>query len=117
MEHQDWNTLYVRLKDKSKATNTDTKTNQSKVKKDNKNVLQKDSKLEQRIGEGDMKHQKISKELSKQIQQGRLSKGLTQKQLANQLSIPVNEINQMENGQYLNNKQKISKVKRFLSIK
>ena len=118
MEHQDWNTLYVKLKDKSKATNLDTKTNQSKVKKDNnKNLLQKDSKLEKRIDEGDMKHQKISKELSKQIQQGRLSKGLTQKQLANQLSIPINEINQMESGQYLNNRQKISKVKRFLSIK
>lgn len=117
MEHQDWNTLYVNLKDKSKATNVENKSDKNKVKKDNNFVLQKDSKLEQRIGEGDMKHQKISKELSKQIQQGRLSKGLTQKQLANQLSIPVNEINQMENGQYLNNKQKISKVKRFLSIK
>jgi ribosome-binding protein aMBF1 (putative translation factor) len=117
MEHQDWNTLYVKLKDKSKATNVENKTNQSKVKKDNNFVLQKDSKLEKRIDEGDMKHQKISKELSKQIQQGRLSKGLTQKQLANQLSIPINEINQMESGQYLNNRQKISKVKRFLSIK
>ena len=117
MEHQDWNTLYVKLKDKSKETNVENKTNQSKVKKDNNFVLQKDSKLEKRIDEGDMKHQKISKELSKQIQQGRLSKGLTQKQLANQLSIPINEINQMESGQYLNNRQKISKVKRFLSIK
>ena len=117
MEHQDWNTLYVKLKDKSKATNVENKTNQSKVKKDNNFVLQKDSKLEKRIDEGDMKHQKISKELSKKIQQGRLSKGLTQKQLANNLSIPINEINQMENGQFMYNGQKISKVKRFLSIK
>ena len=117
MEHQDWDTLYVKLKNKSKATNIDNKTNESKVKTSNKNILQKDTKLEKRIDEGDMKHQKISKELSKKIQQGRLSKGLTQKQLANQLSIPINEINQMENGQFMYNGQKIRKVKRFLSIK
>ena len=60
---------------------------------------------------------KINPELSKKIQQARLSKNMTQKQVANRLSIPVNEINEMECGKFIYNGQKISKVKRFLSIK
>ena len=64
-----------------------------------------------------LKHKKIDGELSKKIQQGRISKGYTQKQLANRLSIPLNEINEMECGKFIYNGQKISKVKRFLSIK
>ena len=69
------------------------------------------------IEEDNLKHKKIDKELSQKIQKARLSKGLTQKQLANRLSIPVNEINEMECGKFLYNGQKISKVKRCLSIK
>ena len=42
---------------------------------------------------------------------------MTQKQLAIRLSIPINEINEMECGKFIHNGQKLSKVKRFLSIK
>lgn len=116
MDHQDWETYIVHCKDKNKVTNKEKKLN-DKVKKKGTNVLQKDSKLEKNIEDGNLKHKKIDGELSKKIQQGRLSKGLTQKQLANRLSIPINEINEMENGKYVYNGQKISKVKRFLGIK
>ena len=54
---------------------------------------------------------------SKKIQQGRLSKGWTQKQLATKLSIPVNVINEMECGKFIHDGQKLSKVKRALNIK
>ena len=116
MEHQDWTTYIVHCKEPDKATNKQKKLD-NKEKKINTGVLQKDNKLEKKIEEGNLKHKKIDSELSKKIQQGRLSKGLTQKQLANSLSIPVAEINQMECGQFKYNGQKISKVKRFLSIK
>ncbi len=116
MEHQDWENYIIHCNDKKKTPNQE-KTPESKVTAKNVSVLQKDTKLEKKIEDGKLKHQKIDSELSKKIQQGRLSKGLTQKQLANQLSIPVNEINEMENGKFVHNGPKISKVKRFLSIK
>ena len=117
MEHQDWENYIIHCKDGKKPTMKDGHEKTPEVKKKNTGVLQKDTKLEKKIEEGKLKHQKIDPELSKKIQQGRLSKGLTQKQLANQLSIPVTEINEMENGKFVHNGQKISKVKRFLSIK
>ena len=116
MEHQDWETYIVHCKNKDNVINKENESTK-KVKKKNTGVGQKDNKLDKKIEEGDLKHRKIDPELSKKIQQGRISKGLTQKQLANQLSIPVNEINEMEGGRFLYNGQKISKVKRFLSIK
>jgi ribosome-binding protein aMBF1 (putative translation factor) len=115
MEHQDWENYIMHCKDGKKSNTTQDKT--PEVKKKNTGVLQKDTKLEKKIEDGNLKHQKIDSELSKKIQQGRLSKGLTQKQLANQLSIPVTEINEMENGKFPYNGPKISKVKRILSIK
>jgi|TARA_B110000285_G_C15079596_1_gene592732 ribosome-binding protein aMBF1 (putative translation factor) len=116
MEHQDWENYIIHCKD-GKNTMKDGQDKTPEVQKKNTGVLQKDTKLEKKIEEGKLKHQKIDPELSKKIQQGRLSKGLTQKQLANQLSIPVTEINEMENGKFPYNGQKISKVKRILSIK
>ena len=82
MEHQDWETYIIHCKDpkKEKEKKNDT------VKKGN--FVNKSKKLDQKIEEGDLKHKKIDPELSKKIQQGRLSKGLTQKQLATKLSIP-----------------------------
>ena len=117
MQHQDWETYIVHCKNKDTHSNMEKKSDQKVKKKKNMGVGQKDNKLDKKIEDGDLKHQKISSELSKRIQQGRLSKGLTQKQLANRLSIPVNEINEMENGKFIYNGQKISKIKRFLSIK
>ena len=116
MEHQDWENYIVHCKGVTKQPNKET-VGKEKAKKANTDTIQKDTKLEKKIEDGNLKHQKIDSELSKQIQQRRLSKGLTQKQLANQLSIPVNEINEMESGRFVHNGQKISKVKRILSIK
>ena len=84
MEHQDWETYIIHCKDPKKEKKE--KKNET-VKKGN--FVNKSKKLDQKIEEGDLKHKKIDPELSKKIQQGRLSKGLTQKQLATKLSIPV----------------------------
>tara|TARA_B100001094_G_C18102615_1_gene756622 strand:- start:378 stop:785 length:408 start_codon:yes stop_codon:yes gene_type:complete len=115
MDHQNWETYIIHCKD-TKKSDTKDKRVKKEVKKKMGDGL-KNSQLEKKIEEGDLKHKKIDPELSKKIQQGRLSKGYTQKQLANRLSIPVNEINEMECGKFIYNGQKISKVKRFLSIK
>ena len=116
MDHQNWETYIIHCKDNKKVDNKDKKVQQKEVKKKTGESF-KNNQLEKKIEEGNLKHKKIDSELSKKIQQRRLSKGYTQKQLANRLSIPVNEINEMECGKFLYNGQKISKVKRFLSIK
>ena len=116
MDHQDWETYIIHCKKETKSIGTDKKRKDKEVKK-KPTESSKNNKFEKKIEEGDLKHQKINPELSKKIQQARLSKNMTQKQLANRLSIPVNEINEMECGRFIYNGQKISKVMRFLSIK
>ena len=113
MEHQDWETYIIHCKD----TKKEKKDKKNETVRRKKGEFDKSKKLDRKIEEGDLKHQKINPEVSKKIQQARLSKNMTQKQLAIRLSIPINEINEMECGKFLYNGQKISKVKRFLSIK
>ena len=116
MDHQNWETYIIHCKNDNQVNQKDKLKDQKQRKKPTSDNL-KNTKLEKKIEDGDLKHQKINPELSKKIQQGRLSKGYTQKQLANRLSIPINEINEMECGKFIYNGSKISKVKRFLSIK
>lgn len=106
MEHQDWKTYIVH------ATNAKDKKNDVTPK-----TINKDKKFDEKIEEGDLKHRKIDLELSKAIQQARLSKNLTQKQLAQKLSLPQQTINEIETGKFNYNGQIISKIKRNLNIK
>jgi ribosome-binding protein aMBF1 (putative translation factor) len=110
MDHQDWNQYIVHCKNAER----DESGNIKKTKhKDNT----KENILEKKVGDGHLKHKKITKEISQEIQKARLSKGLTQKDLANQLSIPQNIINDIECGKALYNGQQISKIRRKLGIK
>lgn len=104
MEHQNWEQYIIHCKDNRKKVTSH---------KDNTKANIIDKKIE----EGKLHHKKITMELSQQIQKARLSKNLTQKQLAKQLSIPPNIINDIENGKAIYNGQQISKIKRKLGIK
>jgi len=115
MEHQDWEQYIVRCKVDKK--NNDKK-NDKKVKNNNGvNEFLKDNKLEKKVEEGVLKHDKVDKELCKKIQQARLSMGLTQKDLANKLSLQASVINEIECGKAKYNAQQIVKIKRILKIK
>ena len=75
MEHQDWTQYIVHCKNPPKDKEGKTV---KKVHKDNS----KSNILDKKIESGNLKHKKIDKESSSQaIQQARLSKGLTQKDL------------------------------------
>jgi|TARA_B110000495_G_C22847936_1_gene494405 ribosome-binding protein aMBF1 (putative translation factor) len=115
MEHQNWETYILKGNDFKKKQKEPLLNDKNKPKINHQSI--KDNKLEKKVEEGDMKHKKINPELSKKIQQMRLSKGLTQKQLANQLSLPQQTINEIETGKYIYNHQVINKVKRKLNIK
>ena len=95
MDHQNWETYIIHCKNDNQVNQKDKLKDQKQRKKPTSDNL-KNTKLEKKIEDGDLKHQKINPELSKKIQQARLSKNMTQKQVANRLSIPVNEINEME---------------------
>ena len=69
MEHQDWNTLYIKPK----------KTNQG----DNKKpfMKSKEQKMKDAEEEGKLHHKKMDSEFGKLLQKYRLSQGLTQKDI------------------------------------
>ena len=109
MEHQDWNTLYVKANKQLKE--------KDKQKEGGKiNHFSKENKMEKKIEEGNLKHDKTPSELGKIIQSRRLSQNMTQKDLAQKLNIPVKMINEIESGKAIHNPQVISKIKRILNI-
>ena len=118
MEHQQWETQFVYLKDKSQAINV--KTNVASTKKSNNikpnNETSKDKKLEKQIQDGKLKHDTITQELRVNIQKGRSSRNITQKQLANMCNLPVSVINEIESGKAKYNPAQINKIKRILKI-
>ena len=104
LDHQDWKQVVVGKK-KSKSP-----------KKKNKNPDTNLLKLEKKAENDELKHDKITKELRTKIQQGRASKGLTQKQLANNVNLPLQKITEIENGKAIYNHKDINRIKRYLKI-
>jgi ribosome-binding protein aMBF1 (putative translation factor) len=101
-DHQDWNNIVF------KKQQTTSNKQQSTVRVDRNNKLHK---LENESESFEV--QKVSLNLSKQIQQSRLAKKMTQKQLAQQSNISVKIINDYESGKAIPNniiKMKIQKV-------
>ena len=111
MDHQDWDVIYTRgnkeLNKKKEKEKEKNKSNTSFV---------KEKKIDKKIEEGNLKHDKIKLDSSKQIQQQRLKLGMTQKDLAKKLNIPVKTIIEIESGKANKNQQLISKIKRNLNI-
>lgn len=58
----------------------------------------------------------IGRELGQKFQKARVEKGLTQKELANALSIPVNIVTEYEKGTGVRNGATVSKLKKYLNI-
>ena len=104
LDHQDWKQIVIGKKSKSPK-----KKNKNS---DNTKLL----KLEKKAENDELKHDKITKELRTKIQQGRASKGLTQKQLANNVNLPLQKIQEIENGKAIYNHKDINKIKRYLSL-
>jgi len=65
----------------------------------------------------ELKHATVSKDLRVAIAQARNAKGLTQKQLATQLNMQPQVINEYESGKAIPNNQIIAKIERALGAK
>ena len=112
LEHQDWETIYTKA---NKQLNSGGKNKEENKKKKTQDFT-KENKMDKKIEEGNLKHDKTPAELSKIIQQRRLNMGLTQKDLANKINVQVKVIIDIESGKAKKNPQLISKIKRILNI-
>ena len=64
--------------------------------------------------EGKLTHKKMDSEFGKTLQKYRLSRNMTQKDIAQKLNIPVKDINEIESGKMKNNGQLMGKIKRLM---
>ena len=111
--HQDWNTVTI---GKVTKTNENTQTvSKPHVSKQSTGI--KVEKVVDPDGELDTRPVMITHTLSQQIQQARVAKGMTQKELANAISIPVSVINEYERGDAVHNINYITKIKNYLGIR
>lgn len=108
LDHQDWKTLIIH----NKKNNKDKNNNKNKIDANTQKLIS----IEKKADNDNLKHDKIPNDLRIKIQQARSSKGLTQKQLANQINIPLQKISEIENGKAIYNAKDINKIKRFLKI-
>ena len=114
MEHQNWETFVIHCK----APVSKTSVKQEVVKANHKHIQQsrEAQKIEKMEEEGDLSHKKVEREFRVQVQQKRLQENMTQKQLANKLSVPVSTINDIESGKALYDPKLTGKLKRMLKI-
>ena len=106
MEHQDWNTLYLNVDKKMKEKDKD---KEKKISHGNKEL-----KIEKQIEEGKMIHKKMDINFGKELQKYRLSKNMTQKDIAQKLNISFKDINDIENGKMKHNGPLMGKIKRMM---
>ena len=113
MEHQDWTPIYIR------ATTELNKTPQQKEKEknreENKVKFAKENKIEKQIEDGNLKHKKMDVSFGKDLQKKRLSRGMTQKDLAQKLNIPAKDINDIEAGKAKHNPGLMYKINRSMN--
>lgn len=63
------------------------------------------------------KHQKINKKISELIRDGRNNKGMTRKELAKNINVPLGIINNYENGSVITDNKILGKIEKHLNIK
>ena len=115
IEHQDWETVFIR--NKKKAENNDERKKQfGNIGPTMSAVTNKPAwKIEKQIEDGKTVSQ-VSKDDSQKILQGRLAMKLTQKELAQRLNMQFKDIQEIETGKAIENKAVLSKIKRYLHV-
>ena len=110
MDHQDWKPVV--LKKTQKQIAKDTKKSEKKTLKKYRPTFSRKLDSEDYVPEA-----KISHSLKMQIQQARIKKKLTQKQLATSCNLPISTIKNYENGKVVPNGQILNKLKKVLGVK
>ena len=118
MNHQDWKdvTLVKNVTKDKQHTSRQLRQGNTVVKKKNSGgeVAAKMNALDNETEAFKLK--KIDSKLSKQIQQARCELGLSQKNLANKVNLPVKTIVDYENGKAIVDYKILNKLKRVLKL-
>ena len=119
-EHQDWNDVVFKKKQSNTLTNDDIRKSNYKTKQkitsntfnnaNNQKLYKIDNESES------FEINKISLSLSKQIQKARLTKKLTQKELALQSNVSIKIINEYESGKAIPNNAIKMKIQKILGV-
>jgi ribosome-binding protein aMBF1 (putative translation factor) len=117
MSHQDWNVVTLHKTPSKKAkTGTASTVPKSHLNSQTSNIKVQtvwDSKDEE---DPIVRPVTIGQEFAHQMQQARMNKGMTQKELANAICVPQSVINEYERGVGVHNSSYVSKIKKHLGI-
>jgi ribosome-binding protein aMBF1 (putative translation factor) len=112
--HQDWTQV---VWNKNKPTIEKKKVPKQFLNKVNNSInVEKIYDPENPDAEPEIRPVMIEQTFAQQITQARLTKGLTQKQVANALSIPVAVINEYERGTGVRDGNYVSKLKKYFNL-
>lgn len=120
-QFQDWTPVVIRKKRTSESSNKDTNT--ITVPKNHTNKQNNLIKVQKLFDSNNLEEEPetrpviVSKEFGQKIQQARMERGLSQKQLANALNLQQSIINEYERGCGVHNGNYIGKIKSYLGIK
>lgn len=88
---------------------------ETKAKNQNMELTHKNRKLDQETEV--LSHEKVSLSLSKKIQQARLTKGMSQKDLATKINVKPNVIQDYESGKAIPDSKILRNIKQKLNMK
>ena len=115
MDHQDWKPVVFKKKPDPKKTGSTSKVPVTSV-NTNKGFNGTGKKITDDDGDV-VKVPNVGIAIGKQISQARTSKKLSQKQLATQMNLPLQTIQQNENGKAIRNNALLAKFERTLGTK
>jgi len=118
MQHQDWNIITFRKKQeaiKQKMLKGEAPTQKATISQvSNIPAWKVEENVDAVDGGKPLKY--ISTDDSKKITQARMAKKLTQKELACRLNMQLKDIQDMEGGKAIENRQTISKIYKYLNV-
>lgn len=107
--NQDWTpVVFSKSTSQARAANTEHQRNMSKQTKEQASVKRLDAATEPE------KIALIPRNISVQLVAGRVAKKMSQKDVANQMNIPIKTIQDIENGRYKNDMQLAQRIARKL---
>ena len=118
MDHQDWNTVIFKknIKENNKASTSNLREGTYKTtKKHVDSSVKKMNKLDEQTDAG--KIEKVSSSISKQIQQARCARSMSQKDLAQMCNTNSKLIAEYESGKALPDKALEKKIQNALNVK
>ena len=107
MDHQDWNTVIFSKEKKYTPEQIKAHEEKQKIKLEKKKAEENEVRAPP----------KVNFELKKAIMQARISKKMSQKDLATRINVPVNTIAGYENGKIVPNNAFVVKIERALGTK